>query len=178
MLADGPGIEEEVVVEPTTDEARGDTIRGGKAGLWAGTPPEVLARHTGFLLSKAGQLSHEEFDRLVGSMMGLKARHYGALAVLADEGPHAQSDLGDKLRIDRSTMVAVVDDLEGMGFVERRRDREDRRRYELTLTDAGRRAFSEAEGLVEGVQEAVLAPLDEAQRRQLHELLTSVLRGL
>ena len=163
---------------PTTDEARGGASWGEAGGRAGTTPPEVLARHTGFLLSKAGQLSHEEFDRMVGLVMGFKSRHYGALAVLADEGPHAQSDLGDKLRIDRSTMVAVVDDLEGMGFVERRRNQEDRRRYELTLTDAGRRAFSEAEGLVEGVQEAVLAPLDEAQRRQLHELLTSVLRGL
>ena len=146
---------------------------GGRGGI----PPEVLARHTAFLLGKVGQLAREEFDRAMGHM-GLKSRHYGALAVLAAEGPHAQRELGEKLQIDRSTMVALVDDLEGMGLVERRRDREDRRRYGLILTDAGRGALSEADSLVEGVQEAVLAPLDEDQRRELHGLLASVLRGL
>ena len=149
-----------------------DAGRGGGADVF----PEVLARRTAFLLSKAGQMSREAFDRAVGPM-GLKSRHYGALAVLDAEGPRAQRELGERLQIDRSTMVSVVDDLEGMGLVERRRDREDRRRYELTLTEAGRRTLSEAGGLVEGVQEAVLTPLDEAQRRELHGLLMALLRG-
>ena len=136
----------------------------------------MLARHTGFLLGKAGQLSREAFDRAIAPM-GLRSHHYGALAVLAAEGPHAQRELGEKLIIDRSTMVALVDDLEGMGLVERRRDRGDRRRYELTMTDAGRRAVSEAERLIEDVQDKVLAPLDEVQRRELHGLLMDLLRG-
>lgn len=153
----------------------GDGIGQG-GGRGAEVLPEVLARHTAFLLSKAGQMSREVFDRAVGPM-GLKSRHYGAMAVLDADGPHAQRELGEKLRIDRSTMVALVDDLEGMGLVKRRRDREDRRRYELTLTDAGRRTLSEAGALVEGVQEKVLAPLDEAQRRELHGLLVVLLRG-
>ena len=139
--------------------------------------PEVLARHTAFLLGKAGQLSREAFDRAVAPM-GIKSRHYGAMAILAAEGVHTQRELGEKLQIDRSTMVTLVDDLEGMGLVERRRDREDRRRYGLTLTDAGRERLAEADSLVEGVQETVLAPLDEGQRRELHALLASLLRGL
>ncbi len=152
-------------------------MSGSSTGGRSGVPPEVLARRTAFLLGKVGQLAREEFDRAIRHM-GLKSRHYGALAVLAAEGSHVQRELGEKLQIDRSTMVSLVDDLEGMGLVERRRDREDRRRYELTLTNAGRGALSEAESLVEGAQEAVLAPLDEDQRRELHGLLTSLLRGL
>ena len=155
---------------------RGGTMSRSDGG-GGGFPPEVLARHTAFLLGKAGQLSREAFDRAI-SPMGLKSRHYGAMAVLAAEGPHVQRELGEKMQIDRSTMVAVVDELEGMGFVERRRDREDRRRYELTLTDAGRVALSQADGLVEGVQEVVLAPLDERQRRELHGLLVSLIQAM
>lgn len=85
----------------------------------------------------------------------------GVLAVLADEGPHAQRELGEKLRIDRSTVVSIVYGLEETGRVERRRDREDRRRYELTLTETGRLALSEVEGGVRGVQEAVSKSLDD-----------------
>ena len=40
---------------------------------------------------------------------------------------------GEKLAIDRTTMVGLVDELEGRRLVERRRDLEDRRRYALAL---------------------------------------------
>ncbi len=79
---------------------------------------------------------------------------------------------------DRSTLVSLVmDGLEEMGPVVRWRDRKDRRRYELTLTKIGRQALFEAEGGVEGLQEAVLKPLDDAGRRELHKLLTAMFAG-
>ena len=140
-------------------------------------PTGVLTSHTGFLIGLISQLIWEEFGRAL-NLVGLKVRHYGVLSALAEEGSHAQRDLGEKLQIDRSTMVGLVDELEGMGLVERQRDRVDRRRYELSPTDAGREALSKAKSIAESVQEDVLAPLDDAQRRQLHEMLTSVLRNL
>ena len=158
---------------PTTGDAKGEMERRG----WADAPPEVLAGNTGYLLVRVGQLAREEFGRALGPS-GVKLRHYGALAVLAAEGPSAQRSLGDKLRVDRSTMVSLVDELEGMGLVERRRSREDRRRYELTLTQAGKQALSEVGRVVEGVREALLAPLDTRRRRQLHESISAVLGAL
>ena len=140
-------------------------------------PPAALAHNTGFLMSKVSQLTREEFERSLGPM-GLKARHYDVLSTLAGEGPHAQGDLGEKLAIDRTTMVGLVDELEGLGLVERRRDPKDRRRYDLALTDAGRRTVSEAEAVAARVQDAVLAPLDDAERRRLHEMLASLLQNL
>ena len=138
-------------------------------------PPAALARNTGFLMSKVSQLAREGFERAL-EPMGLKARHYGVMSALAGEGSLAQKDLGERLAIDRTTMVGLVDELEGLGLVERRRDSEDRRRYDLALTDAGKRTISEA--VAARVQDAVLAPLDEAERRGLHEMLARVLRNL
>ncbi len=108
--------------------------------------------------------------------MGLKARHYGVLAALAGEGPHAQKGLGEKLAIDRTTMVGLIDELEELELVERRRDPGDRRRYALALTDAGRRTILEA--VAARVQDAVLAPLGEIERHRLHTMLTSILQNL
>ena len=42
------------------------------------------------------------------------------------------------MRVDRTTMVAIVDELEAAGFVDRQRNPEDRRAYALEATDAGR----------------------------------------
>ena len=151
--------------------------RGGSGRHRVNLPPAALARNTGFLMSKVSQLAREGFERAL-EPMGLKARHYGVLTALAGEGPHAQRDLGEKLSVDRTTMVGLVDELEGLGLVERRRDPEDRRRYDLALTDAGRRTVSEAETIAARVQDAVLAPLEDAERRRLHEMLSIVLRNL
>ena len=151
--------------------------RGGSGRNRVDLPPAALARNTGFLMSKVSQLAREGFERAL-EPMGLKARHYGVMTALAGEGPHAQKDLGEKLAIDRTTMVGLVDELEGLGLVERRRDPEDRRRYDLALTDAGRRTVSEAETIAARVQDAVLAPLEDAERRRLHEMLSIVLRNL
>jgi DNA-binding MarR family transcriptional regulator len=104
--------------------------------------------------------------------------HYGILTAIAHEGPSAQRDLGEKLAIDRSTMVGLIDELEGLGLVDSRREPQDSRRYGLTLTADGSKTVSEAESVVEGVEDCVpAAPLDAAQRRLLHEMLTSVLYG-
>ena len=54
------------------DGVGGGIGREGESG--ADVLPEVLARRTAFLLSKAGQMSREAFDRAVGPM-GLKSRH-------------------------------------------------------------------------------------------------------
>ena len=161
----------------STEGSRGEPGRGGSGRNRVDLPPAALARNTGFLLGRVGELARERFERALGPM-GLKARHYGVMSALAEGGPHAQGDLGQKLSIDRTTMVGLVDELEGMGFVGRRRDREDRRRYELTLTEAGRETLAEAESVAEKLQEAMLAPLDVAGRRRLHEMLAGVLRGL
>ena len=151
--------------------------RGGLGRDRVNLPPVSLAGNTGFLMSKVSQLAREGFERAL-KPMGLKARHYGVLVALTGEGRHTQRDLGEKLAIDRTTMVGLVDELEGMGLVERHRDPEDRRRYDLVLTDAGKRTISEAEAVAARVQDTVLAPLDDVERRQLHEMLMSVLRKL
>lgn len=138
--------------------------------------PGALTRRTGFLLSVMGTFSRGELARAFGPM-GIKPRGYGILVALDERGPAAQRDVGERVGIDKSTMVVVVDELEELGLVERRRNPKNRRAYELTLTDAGRSTLSEAEAVVAEVEEAVLAPLDDAQRLQLHELLLRLLPG-
>ena len=160
-----------------TEGPRGESGWRGSRRNRVSLPPASLARNTGFLMSKVSQLARERFERAL-EPMGLRARHYGVLIALAGEGPHAQKDIGEKLAIDRTTMVGLVDELETLGLVERRRDPEDRRRYDLALTDAGRRMISEAEAVAARVQDAVLAPLGDDERRQLHEMLTSILQNL
>ena len=81
--------------------------------------PPLLAELAGFLLAKAHALFHARADRGPGpGELGIK--HFGCLTVIADEGRLSQQYLCDRMRVDRTTMVAVVDDLEAAGLVDRR----------------------------------------------------------
>lgn len=142
-------------------------------GTGASRLPRVLTCRTGFLLSILGRVSRDATERALAPLE-IKPYHYGVLVVLTDEGPAPQQVVGETLGIDKSSMVVVVDHLEGLGLVERHRNPENRRAYKLTLTEAGRRLLSEADSLVEQVEEAVLAPLDDEQRVRLHELLLTL----
>ena len=78
---------------------------------------------------------------------------------------------GRRTGIDPSDVVAAVNDLEGRRFVIRARDQHDARRNVITLTAAGDKELARLDAVVAGIQERFLAPLTDAERRQLHRLL-------
>ena len=49
----------------------------------------------------------------------------------------SQQDIGIYLRIDSATMVATMDDLAGLGLVQRKRRDGDRRSYVVSITRDG-----------------------------------------
>ena len=115
--------------------------------------------------------------RLVGDGLaadGLRRYHFTVLVALDEDGPTSQAALGRRLSIDRSDMVAVINDLERDGLVARERDADDRRRNVIHLTPSGERALKRLDARVAEAQDALLAPLSAKERRELERLLTRV----
>ena len=56
-------------------------------------------------------------------------------------------------------------------MVQRRRHPTDRRAHALHITDEGRQTLARGRRLAGAAQNELLAPLDDAERAQLHELL-------
>ena len=104
--------------------------------------------------------------------MALSARQAGILTLVTELEPMTQKALGDALRIDRTTMVTLLDDLEGKGYVTRQRHPRDRRAFLVHPTDSGRAAKLAAVRILDEQQRLFLAPLTPAERRQLAALLT------
>jgi DNA-binding MarR family transcriptional regulator len=102
---------------------------------------------------------------------GLTPKAFGALVVLADGGLLSQQQLAERQGIDRTTTVAVVDLLEDLGAVERRRAVDDRRAYSLHITPEGRRMIARAQGVVVDVEREFLAGLDTDEQRALKAAL-------
>ena len=136
--------------------------------------PPALAEMAGFLIAKAHAVFHDRANEVIASST-LTIKHFGCLTVIADEGRLSQSGLCSRMRVDRTTMVAIVDDLEAAGFVERQRNPVDRRAYALLATDAGREWLAEKRGALMVAQEELLSVLSAEERRSLVSSLQRLL---
>jgi DNA-binding MarR family transcriptional regulator len=126
-----------------------------------------------FLLSQVGAHAAARFaDRL--APMNLTPPHAGIMRVIQADDGLSQQALGEKLGVFPSRLVAVLDELEERGLVERRDNPADRRSYSLYLTAAGRKAFEQIGRIAREHQDAVCAALDGSERAQLAGLLRRI----
>jgi MarR family transcriptional regulator, lower aerobic nicotinate degradation pathway regulator len=100
--------------------------------------------------------------------------HYKVLAALDEYGSASQAALGRRCGIDRSDMVATINELADRGFVERAPDPADGRRNVVTLTRKGRGHLRKLDRLVAEAQDELLVPLSPRERTQLVDLLTRI----
>jgi DNA-binding MarR family transcriptional regulator len=106
--------------------------------------------------------------------LGLSPRAWGVLSTLAESGPVNQIELATIMSIDRTAMVYLLDELEDQALIERVRSTQDRRAFLIHLTQNGRESQHRAAAALAGAADALLAPLDLAERRQLVDLLAKI----
>lgn len=101
----------------------------------------------------------------------LRGYHYRLLAALEEFGPASQAALGRGTGIDRSDVTAALVELEERGLVQRAVNPADRRRNVVSITAAGTARLEELDAVVDTIQERLLAPLSEEERRQFVTLI-------
>ncbi len=135
--------------------------------------PPSLTHWPGYLMTFIAEHASERFERELGPA-GIRSKHAALLVVIDAEGPMSQRALGRRLRIDKSPMVGLVDDLEREGLAERRRGARDRRVQAIHLTAKGRRVLERVTRLADEGNERTFGALDEDERVLLHDLLLRV----
>lgn len=136
-----------------------------------------VASYLGYLLRRIWMLGGQVSETCAhagdesGHSARLRLKELAVLQLLGAQGPASQQELADRLAINRSMMVKVIDGLEQDGFVLRIRDRKDRRRYALEVTDAGSTRATALRAWSRTIETALLAPLGGHQRRRVVALL-------
>jgi DNA-binding MarR family transcriptional regulator len=113
--------------------------------------------------------------RSTEDVLGIKLRQMMLLSYLRAGAPALQQHLCEALWLDPNNCVLLLNELEEMGYVERRRDPADRRRHVVDLTNEGRTALERAERAQEGLEDQVLAGLSADERATLRSLLQRAL---
>jgi DNA-binding MarR family transcriptional regulator len=135
-----------------------------------------LIERTAILAHKVGQLLLARVEEGLEEL-GLSSRSYFVLSAVDCETPRSQQEMSQLLTIDPTAIGVVVDDLEARGLVKRARNRHDRRRYDLTLSEAGTSALAAAHEALATAEREFFEPLSGKQRAELHGLLQRLIAG-
>jgi DNA-binding MarR family transcriptional regulator len=136
-------------------------------------PGPLVSRRLGYLFKHA-QLRLDELAAPALAPFGIDARELGILLVIASHEPGSQHQAAQRLGIDRTSMVARLDTLEGKGLISRQPHAEDRRRNVVELTAAGRATVEQATEAAEQAEAALLAPLTRQQGERLRAALQAI----
>ena len=109
--------------------------------------------------------------------LGITAMEWAALLRFDEEPSLSQAGLARLLGMDRTTMVALIDQLEDKGLVNRRPHSDDRRKNAIELTATGRSIKKRAAALVDGCERQFLAALTKSDAQQLKTSLHAVIEA-
>jgi DNA-binding MarR family transcriptional regulator len=126
-----------------------------------------------FLLAQVGAHAASKFAERLAELKLVPA-HAGILRILGATPAITQQALATALGTLPSRLVALMDELESKGLLERRPHESDRRSYALHLTDAGQSTLQAVGRIAREHQQALLAELSEEEQRQLAALLQRV----
>ena len=132
--------------------------------------PEELVASSAFLLKRLGFAAKDQALKAYEET-GLHPYHHAVLAVLDEGSRETQGAIADALGYDRGQLVGLLDELEGQGLVERKRDPADRRRHIVRMTPEGKRTLVKLRALARRLEDDLLQPLDAKEREQLHALM-------
>ena len=135
-----------------------------------------LRQSIGFLMNQLARIIRTQTAE--GLLpLEISPRHLGILETIAHHGELTQQETGQRLGIDRTSMMQYTDRLEALGLVARKTNPADRRSHLLCLTPEGKARLEQARDIAMEKQEAFMEPLNEAEREHLRGLLQKLLRG-
>lgn len=139
--------------------------------------PPRFGQAVGFLLSQLGFETARRFGELMREI-DLEPRQFALMRAIRQLEGQSQNAIAEHLRIPRSSMVAVIDHLEGRGLVERRPHPSDRRTHALFLTPRGGKVLRRGMELGMGFEAVVCAGFEPQERAELMARLTRIAGNL
>jgi DNA-binding MarR family transcriptional regulator len=126
-----------------------------------------------FLLAQVGAHAASKFAERLQELTLVPA-HAGMFRILGARPGISQQALATALGTLPSRLVALIDELESRGLLERRPHETDRRSYALHLTEAGKSTLEAIGRIAREHQQALLAALSAEEQQQLAALLQRV----
>lgn len=131
-----------------------------------------------YLIHDVTRLARKHFDRRAAGFELTRAQWMAIKRLHRNEGI-SQTELADQLDMESIAVGRVIDRLEQAGFIERRADRKDRRRWNLHLLPKAQAVIGDMEVIAAGLRNEAtrgVAPVDmDALYRVLEQIKQNLL---
>jgi len=134
---------------------------------------EAAATRIGMLHNAFRRAKHDGINETGIDLALYETLH--ALGLASRDVAPTATVLCERLQISPAGMTGRLDRLEGLGYVERRRTSDDRRRVELFLTREGRRVWKASIRHIGDAEHGAVHALTVDERRELNRLLKKML---
>jgi DNA-binding MarR family transcriptional regulator len=131
---------------------------------------DILPTLLGYNIRRAQIALWRDFTRSVAEGE-VRPGVFSVLSLASSNPGIAQIDIANQLDIDKASVVALIDWLEEQGWVARKRSATDRRRHEISVTDAGQKAYKSLKREMIDHEKKFIARFTDAERKQLISLL-------
>jgi DNA-binding MarR family transcriptional regulator len=133
-----------------------------------------VANRVFFRLYQASNLMHKQGTRYVGKF-GTTTQQWAVLGALARplvrEDGMTVKDLIEFLGVSRQNLTAVLDRLEGRGWIKRIKDKDDGRSKRIRLTGEGKSTWTRMQEPIEAFYSAALSTFSHEDQVALYRLL-------
>jgi len=131
----------------------------------------------GYKLNLSARLMKRKLDVYVMEL-GITIPQWIELKALSEEGNLMQVEIANRLNADIATIGATTDRLVKKGFVKKKRQKDDRRAYRISITDLGRAILENAEKKVDFCNQNALAGFSKDEIKQFFLYLDRVSNNL
>ncbi len=135
---------------------------------------ETAGQRTGFLLQSAHQKARKALNARLRTLR-IETRHLGVLTLLASSPGLRQKELIERLDLDKSSVVLILDDLERLGLAKRCPDPHDRRSHALQITSRGRARLAVAKRIADRLARTIFDGFTRRQRKDLDHALERII---
>jgi DNA-binding MarR family transcriptional regulator len=139
-------------------------------------PGDQAPKKLSFLLSQVGTYAARRFAERIAEI-GLQPPQFRVLNVVDAAEGQSQHAIAEVIQAPPSRMVAIVDELEEGGLLERRPHPGDRRVRALYLTPKGREVLAAGRGIAKEHEEDLARGMSAADRKRLIALLAQIVEA-
>ncbi|WP_077318277.1 MarR family winged helix-turn-helix transcriptional regulator [Virgibacillus proomii] len=123
----------------------------------------------GYQLSKIAQEMGESFAKELTNYE-LTSRDFGILSTIYNNESLTQKDIGLLLKVDRTTMVQLIDVLESKNLVKRVSNPNDRRANFIQITEEGLSILEKNQKKLEIYEKHVVSQMSADQKKVIHDI--------
>jgi len=133
---------------------------------------DARSRISGFILERTAKRMKQAFQQeLLQADQQITVDQWVVLQELDREDRQTQQAIAEAVYKDPPTLTRIIDRLGEKGLIRREADPEDRRRFRIGLTDAGRKKIEAVEPLLMRFRQKAWSGLEE---QEVHQLITSL----